>query len=431
MNRQGPVTAVIVGCGQRGAGYAEFAAVLPNSLKIVGAADPVQHRVDRIKRDYGLDDKSVFSDWRKLAAADKMADVAMICTQDKMHLECAKGFASKGYHLILEKPMSTSEEECEEMAATFKEFDVMVMVCHVLRFFPPCTKIKEIIDSGIMGEIITIDHRENIGYWHFAHSFVRGNWRRQDQSTFSLLAKSCHDLDLITYWMGSQKCTKIQSFGSLQHFKPSKAPKGAGSNCYDCPVEDSCPYSAVKIYSYDSVSGKKPRWPLSVVCDIEDEPAKYRNALEEALRTGPYGRCAYSCDNDVVDHQVVQMEFASGATAAFTMNAFTSDMRRETRICGSKGELRWDGSMSESLGLNLNLFGQGSQIIKADPLPQAAAAFGHGGADFFLVKELVDAVVHKRKDKMKEEMESALRSHKLVFAAEKSRLLMQALDIDI
>ena len=180
--------------------------------------------------------------------------------------------------------MALHENECEEIAEACQKNDVMAAVCHILRYFPPCVKIREIIDSGMLGEVVTVNHDENILYWHFAHSFVRGNWRKTETSTFSLMAKCCHDIDLIMYWMGERKCTSIQSFGSLYHFKSSKKPKGAALRCLECSVEKECPYSVQKIYL--SSSNNLPRWPMSAVCDIEDHPEGYKVALEEELRTG-------------------------------------------------------------------------------------------------------------------------------------------------
>ena len=180
-----PLTAVVLGCGQRGRGYATFALDFPQHLKIVGAADPLPACLDKMQRDYGLSQDQLFSDWREVAALEeRLADIAMVCTQDRMHFEAAAAMARKGYHLILEKPMSNDEAECEQMVDVVWDSGVSAVVCHVLRYFPPCTKIKEVIESGALGEVTTIDHRENILYWHFAHSFVRGNWRREDQSSF-------------------------------------------------------------------------------------------------------------------------------------------------------------------------------------------------------------------------------------------------------
>jgi predicted dehydrogenase len=245
------VTAIVLGCGQRGKNYSKFSQDLPGWLKIVGLADPLKHRRERLVKLCNVEnDKLVVDDWTKLAAMEKLADCAIITTQDQMHKEPAIALAKKGYHLLLEKPMSVDEQECEEIAAACEEANVILAVCHVLRYFPPVVKIREIVDSGKIGEIVTVDHRENILWWHFAHSFVRGNWRNVKESTFSLLAKSCHDIDMIMYWMGDRKCTKIHSFGGLSHFKKSEAPERAGVTCFDCPqdVERACPYSAKKIY---------------------------------------------------------------------------------------------------------------------------------------------------------------------------------------
>ena len=236
--------------------------------------------------------------------------------------------------------MSVSEEDCREITAACEESGVFLAVCHVLRYFPPVVKIKEIIDSGVIGDVMTINHTENVGYWHFAHSFVRGNWRNEAESTFSLMAKCCHDMDLIYFWMGERQAASIQSFGSLQHFKSSNKPKNASNNCMTCAVEASCPYSARKVY----LSPPARHWPMTVVCDIEDESGDYEASLTRALETGAYGRCVYDCDNDVCDSQMVNIQFEGGAVANLTMTAFSKQIcERQTRITGSRGEIRWEG----------------------------------------------------------------------------------------
>ena len=261
------VTAIIVGCGQRGQNYAAFALDFPSRLKIVGAAEPLSHRRQMMMRQYNLDSDSCLQDWRLFTRDGvKRADAVIICTQDKDHKEPAVAFANLGYHVLLEKPMAVSEEDCLEISQACEDNNVLLAVCHVLRYFPPVVKIKQIIESGVIGEVMTINHTENVGFWHFAHSFVRGNWRNEAGSTFSLMAKCCHDMDLIYYWMGETQVSSIQSFGSLQHFKSSNKPRGAGSNCLRCEAEEECPYSAKKIY----LSYPVKQWPMSVVCDIED-----------------------------------------------------------------------------------------------------------------------------------------------------------------
>lgn len=429
------VTAIVLGCGQRGRGYARFALDLPGWLKIVGVADPVAHRRNRLAEEHGIMDKSlILDDWRGFVSKEKVADVAFICTQDKMHKEPSMALAQKGYHLLLEKPMAVYESDCEQIAEAAEAAGVMVAVCHVLRYYPPAIKVKEIIDKDLIGQVVTVDHRENILWWHFAHSFVRGNWRNVEGSTFSLLAKSCHDIDLIMFWLGDMRCTKIHSFGGLYHFKKDQKPPGAaGVNaCFDCPagVEKACPYSAKKIY-LERYPVEKPKWPMSVVCDVEDVPGGYRNSLTKALQSGPYGRCVYECDNNVVDHQVVSMEFESGANASFTMNAFTKNMCRETRICGTKGELRWDGSPDAPIVVHDFTTDQETLHHPDKIVPEMSRLKGHGGADFFLISAFVRAVAFGDPTMVSSGIRDSLRSHKLVFAAEKSRLNNTIETVDI
>ncbi len=425
------VTAVVVGAGQRGKKYADYALDFPFRLQIVGVADPRKNRREKMISLHDIPTENVFDTWEKLAAKKKLADCAIIATQDRMHKDPAIALAEKGYHLLLEKPMSSSEEECEAMAEVFLRSGVIVAICHVLRYLPVVAKIRQVIDSGRLGEVVTINHTENILFWHFAHSFVRGNWRNENESTFSLLAKSCHDIDLVMYWMGDRKCKKIQSFGSLKHFKASEKPSNAADRCLECKVEDKCPYSAQKVY-LNRCTGV-PRWPMSVVCDIEDDPRGYPAALRDAIASGPYGRCVYSCDNDVCDHQMVNMEFVDGATASVTMNAFTRHMCRETRICGTRGELRWDGT---SL-IVVNDFATGVEekvpMDLASPPPNVRTG-GHGGGDFFLMNAFVKAVASNQCNKegyIKTGVVDSLRSHKLVFAAERARIknTIEAVDI--
>merc|ERR1712038_1458139 len=336
------ISVVVVGCGQRGTNYAAFALDFPSRMKVVAVAEPVEHRRKRMQQLYSLDSDQVAASWETLLdkGQGKLADAVIVATQDKDHMAPAVAFANRGYHVLVEKPMAVSEDDCRKITKACEDAGVMLVVCHVLRYFPPVVKIKELIESGAIGKVMTINHTENVGYWHFAHSFVRGNWRNQGSSTFSLMAKCCHDVDLIYFWMGERPTTAIQSFGSLLHFKAENQPAGASDMCHSCPVENSCPYSARKIYLKNPVK----QWPMSVVCDIEDNPATYKEALETSLETGPYGRCVYKCDNDVCDSQMVNFQFQGGAVANLTMTAFTKELcERFTRITGSRGEIKWDG----------------------------------------------------------------------------------------
>jgi len=411
------VKVLVIGCGQRGQNYAAFALDFPSRLRVVGVAEPLSHRRKMMQNSYKIDEDKCVDDWRKFISAEKkLADAVIVCTQDKDHKEPAVAFAKLGYHVLLEKPMAVSVEDCNEIVSACEDAGVMLAVCHVLRYFPPVVKIKEVIDSGVIGDIMTINHTENVGFWHFAHSFVRGNWRNEAESTFSLMAKCCHDMDLIYYWMGEKPVNSIQSFGSLQHFKKENKSEKAGSNCLDCSVEDTCPYSAKKIY----LSNPKKHWPMSVVCDVED--GDYAASLTRALATGPYGKCVYECDNDVCDSQMVNIQFQGGAIANLTMTAFTKEIcERYTRITGSKGEIKWEGAAEGPIKV-FDFVTRKETWVEPDLVAPPARTCGHGGADFFLMNSFTKAVASNQPSLIKSGPSSSLASHLMVFSAENSRL---------
>ncbi|XP_068096576.1 putative oxidoreductase YteT isoform X2 [Hyperolius riggenbachi] len=327
------VTVLIVGGGSRGTVYSYFAVNFPKRMKVVGVVDPRSCVKEKFKTVHDIDEDKYFDDWKEAAEMEKFAGAVVIATPDRLHKDPAVAFAKKGYHILLEKPMAVTPEDCHEIVETCKESGVMLAVGHVLRYHPSSQKIKELIDAGVIGDVVHIQHLEPVGHWHFAHSFVRGNWGKESESTFTLMSKSCHDIDLVCYWMGKNRCLKVSSFGTLSHFTKENKPKDASSRCLDCSVEETCPYSVQKIYLKYAQQGCFS-WPTSVVCsngvyDIE--------SLTEALRTGPYGRCVYDCDNDVCSNQVVNMEFEGGRTVAFTMMGFTQALGvRSTTIYGSK-----------------------------------------------------------------------------------------------
>ncbi|XP_061421920.1 uncharacterized oxidoreductase YjhC-like [Lethenteron reissneri] len=224
-----PVTVLVIGGGSRGRGYGFFALDFPKRMKVVGIADPRLFARTQFQREHGLEKSSVFTDWREAAELKRFADAVFICTPDRLHKDPAVAFAAKGYHVLLEKPMAVSEGDCEAIVAACRRADVMLSVCHVLRYYPPVQKVKELLDKGVIGDVVHIQHLEPVGHFHFAHSFVRGNWRREDESSFSLLAKSCHDLDLVLYWLGGKRCLKVSSFGALCHFtKEHQVPASPG-----------------------------------------------------------------------------------------------------------------------------------------------------------------------------------------------------------
>nr|XP_006642095.2 PREDICTED: uncharacterized protein LOC102682744 isoform X2 [Lepisosteus oculatus] len=385
-------------------------------FQVVGVADPNPFARGRLQEQHCIEDTNVFDDWRTAAQREKFADAVIISTPDRLHKDPAVAFAQKGYHILLEKPMAVTAADCSEIVSTCTQSGVMLAVCHVLRYYPAVRRIKELIDSNVIGDIIHIQHLEPVGFYHFAHSFVRGNWRNEAESSFSLLAKSCHDLDLIHYWAGGRRCMKVSSFGSLSHFTKDNQPPGATERCLDCPVEGSCPYSALRIY-LDRVKQGAVGWPVSVVCqstvpDIE--------SVTEALRTGPYGRCVYQCDNDVCTNQVVNMEFEEGLTAAFSMVAFTEKLgQRRTTIYGSKGELHCeDGSLVRVFDFLSRRTTEHKVDIGA---LEDLGLWGHGGADYHLIDGFISAVASGDTSLILTGPEETLASHRLVFEAERAR----------
>ncbi|MFI9554957.1 Gfo/Idh/MocA family protein [Nonomuraea endophytica] len=394
------VTLAVVGAGSRGSGYARRA---EGRARVVAVADPLAARRERFP------DAAQYADWRELAALPRQADAVIIATMDADHVEPAVRFAELGYHILLEKPMAVSEQDCRTIVAAAEKAGTVFAVCHVMRYTPYTRALKRLLDAGAVGEIVSVQHLEPVGWWHQAHSYVRGNWRRTDESTFMLLAKSCHDLDWLVHIMGRQ-VTRVSSFGGLKHFRPENRPEGAADRCLDCAVESTCPYSAPRLYL--PLAGRES-WPLTVITDDVSEAG-----VREALRTGPYGRCVYACDNDVVDHQVVNMEFEGGASAAFTMTAFTPQQHRQTRIFGTHGSIEGDGVL-----LKVTDFVTGeTSVVDSSATGDATAGGGHGGGDEGLMAAFLDAVETGDRSAVLSSPGESLHSHLIAWAAERSRL---------
>jgi predicted dehydrogenase len=291
-----------------------------------------------MKKLHQIPEENTFKDWKELAQREKFADAVIIATQDQMHIEPAIAFANLKYNILLEKPIAITKEGCQQVIDAILKNKVIFSTGHVLRYTPMTQTVKKIIKEKLLGDILNVQHLEPVEAVHYSHSYVRGNWNNTQKATFMLLAKSCHDIDWIHYILG-EKCTKISSFGSLKHFNSKNKPKEASSRCLDCKVESQCPYSAKKIY-LESVKQGKTGWPTDVIIENGDIP-DIEN-VTESLKTTDYGRCVYDSDNNVVDNQVVIMEFESQATATFSMISTTKKQHRQTRIFGSLGQLEID-----------------------------------------------------------------------------------------
>ncbi len=411
------ITVALAGLGSRGKDtYAKTAKLFPEKMKITAIADIDPEKVKEVAEEYQIPKEFCFSSAKELLAQEKLADVMFITTQDRQHVSHAIPALEKGYDLLLEKPISPKLEECRELLKTAQKYDRKVVVCHVLRYTPFYTKLKEILDAGQIGEVVTVMGIENVGYWHQAHSFVRGNWRNSNTTSPMILQKCCHDMDLLL-WLTGKTAKSVSSYGSTYLFKEEMAPKGAALRCMDgCSIKETCPFDAEKIYLTNEKTGVEKGntdWPCNV---LTLNPTS--ETVRKAIKEGPYGRCVYHCDNNVVDHQVVNICMTDGSTMSFTMSGFTEKNSRFTKFMGTKGEILAD--LSENT-IQIQEFGKKPEIIDVSELSEDFS--GHAGGDNRMVEEFLDMLLAgKEPEKSMTTLERSLESHYIALAAEQSRL---------
>ncbi|MBK8555349.1 MAG: Gfo/Idh/MocA family oxidoreductase [Lewinellaceae bacterium] len=398
-----PVTAITLGAGNRGNVYGGFAEAYPDELDIVGVAEPIPIRNQRYTDKHKIDDKNRFDTWERVFERPKFADAVIITTPDNLHYGPCMAALKAGYDVLLEKPIAPTEQECRDILALAKQTGRIVAVCHVLRYAPYFVKLREIIHSGAIGELVSIQHMEPIEHIHMSHSYVRGNWHDRNATTPIILAKSCHDLDILR-WMIGKPCKDIVAMGGLKWFRKENAPEGSTARCMDgCAVEASCPYSAMEIYY------RKKGW--TYVFDLPEDKEKQGEAILNYLRTTNYGRCVYKMDNNQDDHYVSTMRFEGDVTAAFSMEAFTSYSGRRTRIMGSMGDIV--GDMDK---FTLTDFRTGKSTVH-----DTGAAGGHGGGDWRLARDWIQAVSQQDAALLTSTIDASIESHIMGFMAEKSR----------
>ncbi|KAI9362965.1 streptomycin biosynthesis protein StrI [Zopfochytrium polystomum] len=473
------LSVLVVGAGQRGKMFARFIQDNPDLAKVTAVCDLLPKRRAAFAKAHLIPEKAVFASWEEVTT--RIADVVFICNQDAGHAAAVLHFAPLGYHILCEKPMATTMEDCLKMRDAVKASGGIFAIGHVLRYSPYTVALQQEIASATLaahsvsvepgvapvpsqsgiGEVLNVVHLEGVGWYHFAHSYVRGNWAREADSAPSLLAKSCHDLDLLLHvYMppprpepgasasdgghsralpGRRRGIRVSSFGSLTHFRRDRKPAAAAAatRCVDCSIRTTCAYSATRIYA-DSARAGNAGWPVSVVCgeDLEDLVAGRVNVhspagngadpahtvlvelVESKLRDGPYGRCVYECDNDVVDNQVVNIEYEGGRTASFTMMAFTKDVsRRTTRIHGSNGEIVGDMQSFEVFD-----FGTRRRRVVNPYLTNATGSnSGHGGGDHGIARTFLQAVAKGDASLLGCTVDDVFDSHAIVFAAEAAR----------
>ncbi len=406
-----PITAVVIGCGSRGQDtYAKILMTMPEKAKIVAAADEDPEKLAGMRKLTGIPESACYASADELLKQPRLADLMLICTPDRLHYAAAKEALMKDYDLLLEKPIAPSAAECEELRDLALKRGRKVAVCHVLRYTAFYQKVKELIDSGAVGDVMNIQALEQVGYWHQAHSFVRGNWRNAGLSSCMILQKCCHDLDIFL-WLTGKHCRRVSSFGGLSHFRAENAPEGSAERCTECAAAEGCPYNAVRFY-LERFRKTGDEWSQNVVAF---EPTEEK--ILQALKTGPYGRCVYRCDNDVVDHQVVNMELEDGATINFTMTGFTAHGGRILRVGGTKGEIYAD--TGENI-IRVMPYGGEDEVIDVRTLTDDFS--GHAGGDARMVAEFVDLVRGERGvSKTMTSIERSVESHLVALAAEESR----------
>ena len=402
-NGRKPVSIVAIGAGNRTNKYLEYVKQHPDRVRLVGVVELNDIRRQSVAERFGLEPSQCYADYHDFFRNPVQTDAVMICTPENRHFEPTMLAIEAGCHVLLEKPIAQTLEECQAIGEAARKKGVLVSVCHVLRYHPYFMKVKELVDSGELGHIISINHRTSVGVDRAAHGFVRGIWRSERLSNPMLMSKCCHDIDFLL-WLTKTPCRKLTSFGSLRWFKAKNAPEGSAERCIDCGVESHCPFSAVDLYqvrrdwiaNFDVPEGKT----------IDD-------VIEDQLREGLYGRCVYHCDNDVVDHQIVSMEMESEVTVNFSMDIFTLKDCRETHISLTEGEI--DGDENR---LRVRRF-RGAEETVYDFSGLAHQPF-HAGADLAIIADFIDAIRTGRRD-LVTSIDRSVESHRICFEAERSR----------
>lgn len=413
------VKVILIGAGDRGTTYTDIMADLPEQFQVVAVAEPVDDRREHVKELHNIPDDMCFDDYKPLLALGKIADLAVIATMDRDHFKPAMMAIDLKYDLLLEKPITPTAKECVALRDNAKKNNVKVVICTVLRYTYLFNKLKDIIDSGKIGEVMSINHEECVGFIHQSHSFVRGRWGNSERSSVMLLQKSCHDIDILQ-WLIGKKCKKVQSFGTLSFFTRKNAPKGSPEYCIEgCPKGDTCPYNAVKLY-FDDKSNNWFRRSSTTLYNPTDDDVK------KAITETQYGKCIYKCDNDVVDHQTVNMLFEDDITVTFTMNAFNTG-GRFINIMGTKGQIR--ASLGDNKPISVyNIETNSTEEIESTGSNSITA--GHGGGDTGIVKTLYDYIISEYEGNCVPSIEESCYNHLIVFAAEQSRAENCVIDVE-
>lgn len=399
------ITFAILGMGNRGTAYAANILKYPEQAQITAMADNRRIRLDAANKHVQLPQERLFDGAESILSQPKLADIMVIATQDAQHRDHAIRAMELGYDLLLEKPISNKLDEITQIAAMAKKLGRTVFVCHVLRYTPFYKQIKKLLDEGVVGKVQTVEACEYVGYYHYAHSYVRGNWHKETDSSPMILAKCSHDMDILLWLIGSA-CEKVSSFGSLNYFTAENAPQGAAERCKDCKLD--CPFHAQKFYL-----SRIPGWPANI---LNPEPTE-ENILK-VLDETDYGKCVFKMDNDVVDHQTCNFLFKNGVTATFQMTGFNNKQTRYIRIMGTEGEI-W-GTMADK---KVHWQRYNKELHTIDLTTVATNFSGHGGGDQGLIHDVIRYMGGEQIDTSSITfIDRSVESHYLAFAAEASRV---------
>ncbi len=413
---QSPVKVIVIGAGNRGNIYSNYAFRFPNEMKIVGVAEPNQIRNERFSTIHGISQNKRFSTWEDVFLKPKFADAVIISTPDDLHYEPCIMALEMGYDILLEKPIAPTIDECIHIKELSNKLNRIVAVCHVLRYAPYFVELKSLVEKKAIGELISVNHFEPIEHVHMSSSYVRGNWHNSKVTTPIILAKSCHDMDILR-WIINKRCTSISAYGSLKWFTKENAPEGSTNRCTDgCKVEEKCPYSALKIYYRNR--------GYSGVFDLPENVVDHGKFILNELNKSDYGRCVYRMENDQPDHYVTSMLFEDNVTANFSMQAFTSYHGRRTRIMGSMGDIVGDMET-----FTYTDFRTGESLHKKVDKRTSEIYGSHGGGDLLLVKDWLKAVYKKDVSLISSGINVSVDSHIMCFKAEESRLSKRMIQI--
>lgn len=416
-----PITAIIAGAGHRGLVYASYAQQQPEEFRIVGVSDPNPWRREQAAKLYGFGPEMCFESAQELASRGRLADAVINATMDAEHVPTSLPLLEAGYHILLEKPIATRESDVRDLLAAARRHNRTVMVCHVLRYAPFYTAIRKRILDGEIGDVISIATEENVSYHHITSCFVRGKWNREDCGSTMLMAKCCHDLDLITWMKSGTPPKSVASFGSLMQFRPENAPEGSGTRCLvDCKIEETCQFSCKKHYIEQNLWG--PYAWQSIESDQSME-----NKLRSLREDNPHGRCVWRCDNDVVDHQTVIVEFADGSTASHNMIGGTSKPCRTIHVIGTKGEIQ--GSDETGAFVVRHPDARAGHEYSEETVDVNAGTDGHGGGDLRLVEDFVHTLQGKPRSISSTTLEDSIYGHLIGFAADRARVERRTVDI--